>query len=91
MAQAQARSGQPVSVLPLAQALESRRTTALLKARQLEVMRIVLHAGESLRAHAVPGEITVQCLEGRLVFSTPDARHELVAGDFIHLAAGVAH
>lgn len=91
MAQRHAQSGEVVSVLPLADALVGARTTALLKAHQLEIVRIVLHAGQTLREHAVPGEITVQCLEGSLVFSTPDAQHELAAGDFIHLAGGVPH
>jgi quercetin dioxygenase-like cupin family protein len=63
----------------------------VLKAPQLEVVRIVLHAGQTLREHAVDGEITVLCLEGRIVFTTPGAEHPLAAGDFIHLARGVPH
>lgn len=91
MAQRHASSGEVVSVRPLGEALATARTTALLKAPQLEVVRIVLRAGESLREHAVPGEITLQCLEGSVLVSTPGARHELSAGDFIHLAGGVPH
>ena len=63
----------------------------MLKSKQLEVVRVVLQQGKSMREHKAPGEITVQCLEGRLVFSTPDARHELQTGDFLHLEAGVPH
>ena len=91
MAQPHARSGQVVSVLPLGDALSGARTTALLKAEQLEVVRIVLHAGKGLREHKAPGEITVQCLEGEVEFRTPDALHLLRAGDFIHLRCGEPH
>lgn len=84
MAQQRARSGQVVSVLPFAAALPSARTTALLKARQLEIVRIVLHAGESLPAHAVDGEITLQCIEGRLEITTPYEVLCIGPADFIH-------
>jgi quercetin dioxygenase-like cupin family protein len=91
MAQPHAQSGQVVSVLPLGERLAGARTTALLKAEQLEVVRIVLHAGKALREHSAPGEITVQCLEGEVEFRTPGAVHLLHAGDFIHLRRGEPH
>ena len=91
MAQTHARSGQVVSVLPLGDGLGDARTMAILKADQLEVVRIVLPAGKQLREHSAPGEITVQCIEGRIEFRTPDARHVLEAGDFIHLRRDEPH
>ena len=48
MAQAHALSGQIVSVRPLGAQLRSTSSTAILKAGQLEVMRIVLLEGKSL-------------------------------------------
>ena len=39
---------------------------ALFKTEELEVIRLVLAAGKSLPPHKVPGEITIQCLEGRI-------------------------
>jgi quercetin dioxygenase-like cupin family protein len=59
MAQIHARSGQVVSVRPWGDRLSGSRTTAILKADQLEVVRIVLEAGKYLREHSAPGEITV--------------------------------
>jgi quercetin dioxygenase-like cupin family protein len=91
MSQPHVKSGQVVSVLPLGDELSGARTTALLKAEQLEVVRIVLHAGQGLREHKAPGEITVQCLEGDVEFQTPDTLHRLRAGDFIHLRGGEPH
>lgn len=91
MAQPHAASGQVVSVRPLGEQLRDARTTALLKADQLEIVRIVLPAGKALREHSAPGEITVQCLEGEVEFSTPEATHLLRPGDFIHLRRGHPH
>lgn len=51
---------------PLGIQLGSSRTTAILKADQLEVVHIVLGAGKQLREHSAPGEITVQCPNGAL-------------------------
>jgi quercetin dioxygenase-like cupin family protein len=91
MAQPHVQSGQVVSVLALGDALVGARTTALLKAEQLEVVRVVLPAGTAMREHATPGEITVQCIEGRIEFTTPAATQVLQAGDFIHLRGEEPH
>lgn len=91
MAQTHARSGQVVSILPLGDGLRSSRTTAILKAEQLEVVRIVLLAGKQLQEHSAPGEITVHCLEGRIALRTPESRQVLEAGDFIHLLRDEPH
>lgn len=91
MAQAHARSGQVVSIAPLADRLRDVRTTAIIKADQLELVRIVLPAGKGLRQHSAPGEITVQCIEGRIQFDTAEDRHVLEAGDLIHLRRNEPH
>jgi len=91
MAQTHARPGQVVSVRPLSDRLSSSRTTAILKADQLEVVRIVLGAGKQLREHSAPGKVTVQCIEGRIEFQTPAALNVLEAGDFIHLCGNEPH
>ena len=91
MAQTHARSGQVVSVLPFGDRLSDVRTTAIIKADQLELVRIVLPAGKGLRQHSAPGEITVQCIEGLIEFDTPEGRHVLEAGDLIHLRPNELH
>lgn len=91
MAQPHVLSGQVVRVRPLGDALAGARTSALLKATQLEVVRVVLAAGTRMREHQTPGEITVQCIEGRIEFSTPAGTQLMDAGDFIHLRAGEPH
>jgi quercetin dioxygenase-like cupin family protein len=91
MAQAHVESGQLVSVLPLGERLRHSKTTAVLKAEQLEIVRIVLLAGKGLVEHAAPGEISVQCIEGCIEFTVPGAVRRMHAGDLIHLRAGEPH
>ena len=91
MAQVHVESGQVTSVAALGPQLRQHRTAALLKARQLEVVRLVLPAGKALPEHAAPGEITLQCLEGAIELGTPSGTQRMQAADFIHLDAGVPH
>ena len=84
-------SGELASVRPFGAQIAQHQTTALLKARQLEVIRLVLHAGKRLPQHAVAGEITVQCLEGCVDFTTTVKTHRMRAGDWIHLEGGEPH
>lgn len=91
MAQPHTRSAEVVSMMPLARQLATGRTTAVLKAQQLEVVRLVLLQGKTLPEHQVQGEITVLCIEGRLSFTSSDGTVELGPMDFIHLRRGVPH
>ncbi|MGD9774257.1 cupin domain-containing protein [Diaphorobacter sp.] len=91
MALPHAQSGEVVSVRPLGPHLAQATTAALIKARQLEVIRVVLPAGKELRQHDTPGEITVQCLEGEVAFQTGDSTRLLHQGDFVHLAPRTPH
>lgn len=95
MAIPHAVAGEPVDVQPLGDALRSARTVALFKSDDLEVMRVVLLAGKSLPPHAVSGEITLQCLEGRVDVTAGDAAntktHTLMAGQLLYLGGGVMH
>ena len=91
MALPHAQSGQIVSVRPLGDRLPEAVTAAILKAGQLEVMRVVLPAGTSMKEHQTPGEATVQCLEGVVEFTTEDGNQQLHPGDFVHLAPRALH
>jgi quercetin dioxygenase-like cupin family protein len=91
MALEHALPGQAVDVQPLGGDLSTQRTIALFKSEDLEVMRLVLLAGKSLPPHKVPGEITVQCIEGSLNVTTERACHVLRAGQLLYLSANVVH
>jgi len=84
-------AGEVTSILPLGERLAEGRTSALFKAIDLEVIRIVLRMGKSLPEHAVPGEITLQCLEGCLELSTQSRTVRMKVGDFVHLLGGQPH
>jgi quercetin dioxygenase-like cupin family protein len=91
MAVVHAQPGQAVDVGPLGAGLAATRTHALFKSRDLEVIRLVLLKGQSLPMHRVPGEITVQCLEGLIEVSTDSGRHGLQAGQLLYLQGGAEH
>ena len=78
-------------VRPLREKLRESKTTALVKTDTLEVIRIVLPAGKQLPPHRVDGEITVQCLEGCLIFDAEGTEHELAQGQMLYLAGGALH
>lgn len=78
-------------VRPLGKILKELKTAALVKTDTLEVIRIVLPAGKQLPPHRVEGEITVQCLEGRLIFDVDGTEHELAQGQMLYLAGGATH
>lgn len=67
------------------------KSSTLVKTSALEVLRLVLPAGKEIAAHKAPGEITVQCLEGRVVFTCHGKSPELLPGDFMYLADSEPH
>jgi quercetin dioxygenase-like cupin family protein len=71
--------------------LSGERTIALFKTDDLEVMRLVLTAGKSLPPHKVAGEITIQCIEGRIDVNLDGESRILDAGQLIYLARDVVH
>ena len=77
--------------LSLGPALGSSKTTTLLKTADLELIRLVLAAGKEIPTHSAPGEITVQCLEGRVAFTSGEKTVELTAGQLLYLTAGEPH
>lgn len=80
-----------VTQLPLGAALGQSVTTTLAKAATFELIRLVLPAGKEIPSHKARGEITVQCLEGRVSFSCYGQVRELSPGDLLYLAAGELH
>lgn len=91
MALQHARSGDIVNLAPLGEAIATTATAAIIKADQLEVIRVVLPAGKEMRQHDTPGEITVLCIEGEVEFHTSSSAHLLAAGDFLHLQPRAPH
>ena len=91
MAIQHAHSGEVIDIRPLGEAITGVRTSTLYKSQHLEVFRMVLLAGKQMVEHRVVGEITVQCLEGSIEFSTGSTHQVMRAGELICLAGGVPH
>ncbi len=80
-----------IDVRPLGAALREAVTTSLLKTPALQLMRLVLPAGLGLPEHSVRGAITVQCLEGEAVVTTPSRTCRLGTGQLVMLDGGEPH
>jgi quercetin dioxygenase-like cupin family protein len=91
MAIPHAQPGEVIDVRTLGEALVKTTTATLLKTEALEVIRIVMPAGKDIARHNVPGEITVQCLEGNVEFRFGDVKRELTAGSLLYLNGAVEH
>lgn len=83
--------GEVVDVKPLGAALSTTRSHALFKSADLEVIRLVLLTGQAMPEHAVAGEITLQCIEGRIAFTCNAGEVVLGAGQLVHVAGEEVH
>ncbi len=52
---------------------------------------MVMPAGKEISEHEAPGEIIVQCLEGKVAFTALGKTTELAAGQLMYLAAEEPH
>jgi quercetin dioxygenase-like cupin family protein len=91
MAIPHANPGEAIDVRPFGPRLHGATTVALFKSDDLEVMRLVLPAGKSVPPHKVPGEITIQCIEGRIDVTADGRSHVLSAGQLLYLPGYVLH
>lgn len=92
MALHHATPGELVNVRPLGKELRDSKNSTLLRSEHLQVFRVVLLKNEEFSDHAVPGEITVQCLEGLIDFRIgEDKVQRLTAGDLLYLNGGQLH
>ena len=86
-----AQPGDVIDVRPLGVELTTARTRTLLKSERIEVIRLVMATGKVLAEHKAPGEIIVQCLEGKIAFTAREQTHELTSGQMLYLEANEPH
>jgi quercetin dioxygenase-like cupin family protein len=91
MAIPHAKSGEVIDLRPMGEALAHAVTSTLVKTDRLEIIRYVVPAGKEWHGHQVAGEITVQCLEGRVAFTAGGTTRELAAGQMVYLAGNEPH
>ncbi|HEY5799861.1 MAG TPA: cupin [Burkholderiaceae bacterium] len=90
MAIPHALPGELISVAPYGAELAEEVTHAIFKSAQLEVIRVVLLAGKEYTGHVVPGEITIQCIEGQVKFDGP-VRSLLSAATMLYVPPAVPY
>jgi len=83
--------GELIDIRPLGNTLREAKTGTLLKTNDMEVLRLVLPAGKTIAEHKAAGEITVQCVEGRVQFTAMDKSVELTSGTMLYLTASQPH
>lgn len=91
MALPHAAPGELIDIRPLGEHLRNGRTHALFKTDQLEAIRIVLPAGAEHPQRAANGEITVQCLEGSVLFHAMGKTLSMKAGEMLYLKSCEPH
>jgi quercetin dioxygenase-like cupin family protein len=91
MAIPHAKPGEIVDVRPLKSALAGAETRTLVRAEQVEVIRLIVPAGKEISEHKAKGELIVQCLEGRVAFTAFGKTHILEAGTLLYLPTGEPH
>ena len=80
-----------IDMRPLGPQLAGAKTHSLIKTEKLQLVRIVLPAGHALPTHSLPGEVTVQCLEGEIELLTGARNDRLQAGQVMLLPAAESH
>ncbi len=91
MAIPHAQPAEVVNVRPLGANLSQARTETLIKTDALEVIRLVATAGKEIAQHEVPGEITLQCLEGQIELTANGKTQRLSAGELVYLPGSTPH
>lgn len=91
MAQHHAKPGEVVDLRPLGPGLVDAKTTALIKEKHFEAIRLIVRAGMEIPPHEVAGNIMLHCLEGRIVLGLARSNLELSAGDWLYLNGDEIH
>ncbi len=86
-----AKPGDKIDVRPLGTALASAYTGTLVRTSAVEVVRLIVRAGQEIPQHKAKGELIVHCLEGRVACTALGTTRVLEAGELLYLAAGEPH
>jgi nucleotide-binding universal stress UspA family protein/quercetin dioxygenase-like cupin family protein len=86
-----ANRGDLIDVRPLGTALGSAQTRTLMRSAAVEVVRLIVRAGQEVPLHQNKGEVLVHCLEGQVALATLGKTQVLEAGTLVHLPAHQPH
>jgi quercetin dioxygenase-like cupin family protein len=90
-AEAIANPGDLVDVRPLGTALASAHTRTLARSKSVELVRLIVRAGQEIPQHKSNGEVIIQCLEGRVSLTALGRTQELELGSLLELPADEAY
>ena len=86
-----AKPSEAIRVGPLGPALADTKTTVLVKAESLEVIRLIVPTGKEISSHRTRGEVTIQCLEGEVGIVVNGITEVLSAGQLLYLKKNELH
>ena len=66
-------------------------STAVVKEKEFEAIRVYLGPGKKIPPHKVDGPITVHCLSGHCTFFVEDEPRALCPGSWLFLEGGTMH
>jgi nucleotide-binding universal stress UspA family protein/quercetin dioxygenase-like cupin family protein len=89
--EATANPGERIDVRPLGTALVSAHTRRLVRTATVDVVRLIIRAGQGIPQQTSQGETLVHCLEGRVGFTALGETQELEAGTLLYLPGGEPH
>lgn len=78
--------GRSILIHPLTATEENSRIITLVKTPQVEVIQLIVPAGQDVPTHEAQGELIVQCLEGRVSLFALGNSYDLTPGQLLHLS-----
>ena len=86
-----ASPGDIIDARPLGAGLASAHSQTLVRTPSLEVVRLIVRAGQEIHVHKANGDLIVHCLEGSVTFTARGKTELLEAGKLLSLSAGELH
>ena len=68
-----------------------RNAITVFKTNVMRIVLVALHAGAEMKTHTAGGIISLQVLEGQIIFSTEQQSGELGKGQMLALHQGIPH
>ena len=91
MAQTHATFGEVIAAGSLGEQWSAGRSQTLVREQELQISRLVLPRGHTLKPHSVSLHLVFQCLEGEILFETMGRQLTLRPGDLCHISPGQEH
>jgi len=84
-------SGEVINLKTLKKGKSADTSLALVKTKDMEVIRMVVKRGKAIPEHSVEGEVSVQCLKGEVLFRIGEQARTLSKDDWLFLDGGTPH